>query len=231
MKSHWFFDLDGTLADTDADIRGAWKATLADLGIVCENFDRDFVAGPPIEEMAFKLVPGCTDETALAIRKGFGLHYDSDGFPMTVEYRGIMDAVRALKARGANVYIATNKRYRGAMAMARRFGWLEVFDGLYAGDMHKDDPIGKLKKDKLLALAMKETGASPSGCIMVGDTISDFAAAEANGIDSIGVTWGYGTPSELARATRTIDSPSQLLDWFRRDDGDAAQPFAVMTEK
>ena len=33
MKRFWFFDLDGTLADTDGDIRLAWKAALADLGL------------------------------------------------------------------------------------------------------------------------------------------------------------------------------------------------------
>jgi hypothetical protein len=58
MKRLWFFDLDGTLADTDRDIREAWKAVLRDMGIECPNFDRDFVAGPPIEEMARSLFPG-----------------------------------------------------------------------------------------------------------------------------------------------------------------------------
>ena len=161
-KRIWFFDLDGTLADTDADIRGSWKAALADLGIDCPNFDRDFIAGPPIEEMARTLMPErYTDELAQAIREGFGRHYDGDGFPQTREYPGVMDAVRRLKARGDGVWIATNKRHAGALAMSRRFGWDKVFDGLYAGDMHKDDPIGKLRKPQLLALAMREIGAAP----------------------------------------------------------------------
>lgn len=210
MKKIYFFDLDGTLADTDADIRGAWKAALADLGIVCENFDRDFVAGPPLEEMAFKLIPGCTDEIARAIREGFGRHYDNDGFPETREYPGVMDAVREIKAAGAKVFIATNKRWLGAKALAEKFGWMDVFDGLYTGDMHKDDPIGKLKKDALLALIMEEIGADAKDCVMVGDTISDFAAAAANGMESIGVTWGYGTPAELSRASRLARNAGEL---------------------
>ena len=53
-----FFDLDGTLADTDPDIRGAWKAALADLGLECPSFDEKFVAGPPIDEMTRILFPG-----------------------------------------------------------------------------------------------------------------------------------------------------------------------------
>ena len=44
MKKLWFFDLDGTLADTDRDIREAWKATLVDLGLECPGFDDGFVA-------------------------------------------------------------------------------------------------------------------------------------------------------------------------------------------
>ena len=79
MKKLWFFDLDGTLADTDPDIRAAWKATLKDLGLDCPNFDRDFVAGPPIEDMAKALFPDAdTDELGARLRKGFGDHYDHD---------------------------------------------------------------------------------------------------------------------------------------------------------
>ena len=211
MKKVWFFDLDGTLADTDRDIREAWKSALADLGLECPDFDEKFVAGPPIEEMLGVLFPGrCCERLAADVREGFGRHYDHDGFPNTPEYPGVMDAVRRIKARGARVYIATNKRLAGAKAMAAKFGWMEVFDGLYTGDMHKDDPIGRLRKPELLGLVLSEIGARPEECVMVGDTWSDFEAAERNGMDSIGVTWGYGTPEDLRRAGRLVSSPLEL---------------------
>lgn len=210
-KHYWFFDLDGTLADTDADIRRAWKAALDDLGLDCPRFDTDFVAGPPIEEMARKLFPArYTDALGLAIREGFGRHYDGDGFPLTREYPGVIDVVRLLKARGDGVYIATNKRYVGACLMARHFGWTAVFDGLYAGDMHKDDEIGKLRKPALLALMLRELGAAPQDCTMVGDTANDFEAAQENGLDSVGVAWGYGTPDELRQATHLARTPADI---------------------
>lgn len=212
MKRIWFFDLDGTLADTDLDIRLAWKAAFADLGLSCPDFDEKFVAGPPIDEMVNVLFPGrATPELVAALREGFGRHYDHDGFPNTVEYPGVMDRVRALKASGAKVCIATNKRFLGATAMAKKFGWDAVFDGLYTGDMHKDDPkIGKLRKPELLKLILAEIGAKSEDCVMVGDTISDFEAAEKNGMESVGVTWGYGTPGELARATRIVRSADEI---------------------
>jgi phosphoglycolate phosphatase len=209
----YFFDLDGTLADTDCDIRLAWKDSLRDLGLVCPDFDQRFVAGPPIEEMIKTLFPNeYTNALAAQMRTLFGQHYDHDGFPNTHEYPGVLDAARALKTRGDHLYIVTNKRYAGALAMARQFGWFDVFEALYTGDMHKDDPaIGKLRKPELLARVMQEVGASPAQSVMVGDTQNDFEAAAKNGIESIGVTWGYGKPEELRQASRLISNPTELL--------------------
>lgn len=212
MKRLWFFDLDGTLADTDRDIRESWKTAMRDMGLSCPNFEKDFVAGPPIEEMARALFPDSyTPELGAELRRRFGEHYDHDGFPFTVEYPGILDRVRALKASGATVVIATNKRYVGAKLMAEKFGWYDVFDGIYAGDMYRDDPaIGALKKPALLALLIARYGAEPDECVIVGDTKSDFLAAKENGIESVGVRWGYGSPEELALATRVISSPDEI---------------------
>lgn len=212
MKRLWFFDLDGTLADTDRDIREAWKHAMKDMGLECPSFDCDFIAGPPIEEMARALFPEIyTPQLGAELRRRFGECYDNDGFPYTVEYPGIMDRVRALKADGATVVIATNKRYAGAKLIAAKFGWTEVFDGIYAGDMYRDDPdIGILKKPALLALLISRYKVPPSDCIIVGDTKSDFIAAKENGIESVGVAWGYGTDAELALADRVVSSSLEI---------------------
>ena len=212
MNRIWFFDLDGTLADTDPDIRVSWKEAMKDLGLECPNFDRDFIAGPTLEEMGRKLFPGVyTDELGLKLRERFGYHYDHDGFPNTFEYPGVLDAVRRIKARGDRVFIATNKRFAGATAMARHFGWDQVFEKLYTGDMHKDDPsIGKMRKPELLRFIMAELGVKPEDCTMVGDTINDFEAAQKNNIASVAVGWGYGTDAERAQATRLAKTPEEI---------------------
>lgn len=212
---YWFFDLDGTLADTDRDIRESWKAALVDLGLECPHFDEQFVSGPPIDEMAKALFPDrFTEELADAIRVGFARHYDTDGLPNTTEYVEAVAAAKALKSRGDYVAIVTNKRYLGATAVVRKFGWEGLFDALHTGDM--DVALGKpggrkLRKTELLKRLIAELGAPLEDCVMIGDTKSDFEAAEFCGIKSIAVTWGYGKPEELALATKTITSASQLM--------------------
>lgn len=213
-KKYVFFDLDGTLADTDADIRSAWKAAIADLGLECPRFDELFVAGPPFDESVRILFPDiATPALADGIRRSFALHYDNDGFPLTKEYPGVMDEVRRLKASGCVVAIVTNKRYAGAAAMVRHFGWDGVFDGVYAGDMFLSPgaderfvragveiPHRRMRKPELLSLVMRLYGASAGDSVMIGDTAGDFEAAAANGVESIGVCWGYGTDEELSAA-------------------------------
>lgn len=209
MRRFWFFDLDGTLADTDRDIREAWKAALRDLGLDCPRFDEVFVAGPPIDEMTRRLFPDrFTPALADDVRRLFALHYDNDGFPNTFEYPGVLAEVRAVAAAGATAAIVTNKRHAGATAMARRFGWNGVFaGGVWSGDMF---PGRKLAKPELLAVVMQRLGAAPRESVMVGDTASDFEAARANGVFSVGVEWGYGRPDELAEADVTVSAPGEL---------------------
>ena len=209
MRRFWFFDLDGTLADTDRDIREAWKAALRDLGLDCPRFDEVFVAGPPIDEMTRRLFPDrFTPALADDVRRLFASHYDNDGFPNTFEYPGVLAEVRAVAAAGATAAIVTNKRHAGATAMARRFGWNGVFaGGVWSGDMF---PGRKLAKTELLAEVMRRLGAAPGESVMVGDTASDFEAARANGVFSVGVEWGYGRPDELAEADVTVSAPCEL---------------------
>jgi len=244
-RKFYFFDLDGTLADTDCDIRIAWKAALKALGLESPDFDAKFVTGPPIDEVVKLLFPDkyCPELIADA-RREFGRAYDASGFPNTPEYPGVLDRVRQLKANGARVFIVTNKRYVGAKLMAAKFGWDRIFEAVYAGDMFVTEGLGvwkfgslevdgmperpnaqtskrpnvqtpkrpnvKLRKPELLARVMAELGAKPEECVMVGDTVSDFEAAQKNGITSVAVAWGYGTQEELAMADRVVRSPEEI---------------------
>ena len=53
--------------------------------------------------------------------------------------------------------------------------------------------------------------------VMLGDRDHDVEGALANGIDCVGVTWGFGSADELlgAGAHRIVDQPSDVLAAIR----------------
>ncbi|WP_153005022.1 HAD hydrolase-like protein, partial [Ferroacidibacillus organovorans] len=60
----------------------------------------------------------------------------------------------------------------------------------------------------------KFNGSPKSDFIMVGDRKHDIVGANANGIDSIGVKYGYGSQEELvqANATHLVDTVDELFN-------------------
>jgi HAD superfamily hydrolase (TIGR01549 family) len=65
-----------------------------------------------------------------------------------------------------------------------------------------------------LLYAAQKIKIIPEKCLMVGDTIVDILAGKAAGMLTIGVLCGFGTPQELQRAAAdyVLDSPSELLN-------------------
>ena len=203
---HWFFDLDGTLARTGEDIVVAWKGALAALGRDLTRFDEVFRIGPPLEKIVYDLYDDATPELVAELLERFKPLYDESGFPNTVPYEGVPELLRNLKT-GAKIYIATNKRRAPTLAIAKKFGWDRLFDGVWSYDSLEV----KYKKPELLARLMADLGIAAQDAVMVGDTKGDVDAGKQNGMATIGVTWGYGTREELSAADEIFDSPIDFV--------------------
>ena len=197
MRHHWFFDLDGTLARTGEDIIAAWKQSLADLGRECPHFDEVFTIGPTLDKVVYQLFDDASPELVEQMVARFRPNYDESGFPNTVPYPGVPDWLQSLKAAGAKLYIVTNKRHAPTQGIVRKFGWDSLFDGVWSFDSF---PGVKYKKPDLLAHLLTTHAIDPSDAVMVGDTKGDVEAGRANGLYTVGVTWGYGSREELVNA-------------------------------
>lgn len=204
MKTHWFFDFDGTLCDTEADIKSAWRAVIKKLGRECPQFDAVYKTGPNIDQVTYMLFDDATPELVEQIRTLFKTCYDQSGFPETKPYPWIPAWLADLKAKGCHIYVATNKRFNPMGALMRKMNWVELFDGYYSFDMY--DGL-KLKKAELLKRVMAERGIDPADAVMVGDTRGDVEAGKGAGLYTIGCTWGYGTREELEGADEIHDAP------------------------
>ena len=113
MRRHWFFDFDGTLCDTEADIKRAWRAALRELGRDCPQFDAVYRTGPTLDQVTYMLFDDATPELVEQIRARFKTCYDQGGFPETKPYPWVPAWLAALKAKiDANPDCVTEVRPR-----------------------------------------------------------------------------------------------------------------------
>ena len=220
MQSHWFFDLDGTLARTGEDIVVAWKGALQALGRDLSRFDEVFKIGPPLEKVVYELYPDATPELVADLLEMFKPRYDESGFPNTVPYEGIPEFLSLIKSAGVKIYIVTNKRHAPTQGIAKKLGWDRLFDGIWSYDSLEV----KYKKPDLLARLLRELKIDPKDAVMVGDTKGDVDSGKANGMTTVGVSWGYGSPEEVAGADLVFDSASRLLSFAQDSLQSAHKP-------
>jgi len=222
MRQHWFFDFDGTLCDTEADIKSAWRAALRNIGRDCPHFDRVYRTGPTLDQVVYMLFDDATPSLVDAVKAQFRTCYDAGGFPATRPYPWVPGWIADLKRQGCHVYVATNKRWNPTRLLMAKLGWDELFDGYYSFDMFVDParsprrgdptkadamvPQRALSKAELLAEVMRQRGIDPADAVMVGDTKGDVTSGAAAGMYTIGCTWGYGTREELEGADEIYDA-------------------------
>ena len=203
MRRHWFFDFDGTLCDTEADIKAAWRAALRNIGRDCPHFDRVYRTGPTLDQVVYMLFDDATPALVDAVKAQFRTCYDAGGFPATHPYPWVPGWLADLKRQDCRVYVATNKRWNPTHILMEKLGWDKLFDGYYTFDMFPGSP---LTKAELLSEIMRERGIDPADAVMVGDTKGDVTSGAAAGMYTIGCTWGYGTREELEGADEIYDA-------------------------
>jgi len=204
------FDLDGTLTDPGLGITKGYRLALSAFGIDEQLDSLKKLIGPPLRDN-FRKTYGLSDadtEKAVAI---FRAYLNETGLYENILYEGIPELLRDLTESGIKLALATNKSVNFAHMTVEYFKI-----GQYFGYLSGDAPDGSLTKNgkqKIIRAALD--ALDPEGrkqAVMIGDREDDIFGAKANNIDSIGITWGYGSRAELeaAGATRILDSPGEL---------------------
>jgi len=123
-----------------------------------------------------------------------------------VPYPGIDEALAALHAAGARLYVCTAKPHVYAERIVAHFGLARFFTAVYGADLagRFDD------KGTLMAHLIVEERVAPAHATMIGDRGHDIRAARANGVRAVAVRWGYGSDEELADADAHVDVPGDL---------------------
>jgi phosphoglycolate phosphatase len=151
-----------------------------------------------------------TDDSARieAALSHYRARYAETGWRENVVYDGVAEAVAALAASGATLYVCTSKPQPYAERIVAHFGLAPHFASVCGADL-----AGALDdKVKLVAHLLTREGLGPADCAMIGDREHDVRAAHANGVRAVGVLWGYGARAELEQAGADViaETPREL---------------------
>ncbi|WP_417262089.1 HAD-IA family hydrolase [Celeribacter sp.] len=186
------FDLDGTLADTSADLIAAANACFRGLGygdVLDAQADAHtaFRGGRAMLTLGFSRVkPGFSDDDVMAQYPVLLEAYAEDIDTHTRLYEGAVEAIEALRSGGYAVGVCTNKPEDLADRLLTRLGVRDLF-----GSMIGAKTVGVSKPDpKPYLAAVEEAGGVLSQSFLVGDTETDRSTAKAAGVPCVLVTFG-----------------------------------------
>ena len=211
-----FFDLDGTIFDSRADLASAVNYTRRDLGL--SLLPQDVVIGfvgrgaRHLLENAIPEKAGCFDE----LWPQFSANYRAHMLDETVLYPGVRTTLAALADRGWLMGINTNKPNFAAREMLAHYGILRYFgDAIIAG--------GDCVEMKPSGLPLRECAARMRGHRlsshdwMVGDNWTDMESGTAAGLKTAFCTFGSGHLRE-SRYTIKINRFDELLRYLKPED-------------
>ncbi len=201
MTAAVLWDLDGTLADTVADIADTANDMLTAAGFapLPRAQVRGFI-GDGARSLVDRVVRAAGGEPTAAHVARFMAAYRARPCRTATLYPGI---AALLAEVGAPQGVVTNKPEAVSRGLLGALGILETFGVLVGGDTlpHRKPHPGPVRA----ALAALEC----EGGVLVGDGPADVGAARAAGIRSIGVTWGIGDP---AGADHLVTDPAELRE-------------------
>lgn len=191
------FDLDGTLVDSSRTILDSVLHAL-------EELDIDPQSGPDVESLIgmplFDIfvgeygMPPDRAQRAIDIYRDY---YDWLNQAGTMVYGGVREGLSSLREKGLNLYIATVKPTTIAKKVLDDLDLKVHFQGVAGASM------GPERRDKtsIIAYALQRFELDPACSIMVGDRDQDIDGARINGMRSLAVTYGFGHPDEIERAS------------------------------
>ena len=206
------FDLDGTIADTAADIQHALNRVLqaAELG----QFDVDTVkimvgAGPKelVRRALSRLGVATETDTVSRLAAAFEDEYRQHGNTLTTLFDDVENCLDQLTDYQIRMGVCSNKPNKLCRPLLSDLGILGYFSavqGYGSGLPKKPDP------QPLLA-TLKSLGASPERALYIGDSETDVQTARAAGVPVAVVSHGYTvTPASELGADWVLTTLAEL---------------------
>lgn len=202
MKKYKYilFDLDGTLTDPKVGITKSVQYALAKYDIKVDKLEalEPFI-GPPLQE-SFKEFYSFNDEKAHEAINYYREYFSEKGIFENEVYEKIPMLLEALKKNGKILIVATSKPTVFAKRILEYFSLERYFDLIAGSNLDGT----RTSKSEVIQYIFSELGIDDlNKAVMIGDRKHDVIGGSKNGIDTIAVTYGYGTYEELKGANPT----------------------------
>ncbi len=209
------FDLDGTLTNTLESMTYSVNLTLEEMGLskITKDQCRLFV-GNGARVLMEKSLKAAGDTDASRIEEGmeiYGRIFDRNCTYHVTPYKGIPEMLKALKDKGIQLAVLSNKPDRQTVKVVKAIFGEELFDyaqGQKEGIRRKPEPDG-------VWYLMEQMHVSKEECLYIGDSEVDAATGRNAGLKTIGVLWGFRDRKtlETAGADHLIARPDELLQF------------------
>lgn len=194
------FDLDGTLTNTLESMTYSVNLTLEEMGLskITKDQCRLFV-GNGARVLIEKSLKAAGDTDASRIEEGmeiYGRIFDRNCTYHVTPYEGIPEMLKALKDKGIQLAVLSNKPDRQTVKVVKAIFGEELFDyaqGQKEGIRRKPEPDG-------VWYLMEQMHVSKEECLYIGDSEVDAATGRNAGLKTIGVLWGFRDRKTLETA-------------------------------
>ena len=190
-------DLDGTLTDPKEGIHRSIRFALEKLGYpIADEVDLDWTIGPPLKGSLARLLNSQSDELAEQALAAYRERFAVIGLFENQVYPNVAETLCKLKQQDYQLFLATANPTVYAKQILVHFELDQYFIEIHGSELTGE----RTNKADLIAYILEQEQLNAQHCVMVGDRQYDIVGARAHGIDTIAVSYGYGTPEELAQA-------------------------------
>ena len=212
---HCFFDLDGTLVDSNEAHVETWD-------LAFRHFGKEFSRG----QLRAQIGKGSDQYLPIFLTpaelKKFGNDLDEyrtklfkeDYLGQIKPFPKVRQLFEYLKEAGKRLMLVTS----GKESETKHYLKLLGIERLIVGSISADDADRSKPAPDLFQVALKKSSASPRKSVAVGDTRFDMEAAGKANIEAVGFLCGGKPPEELraAGASEIYRDPSDLLVQLQR---------------
>jgi len=208
-------DVDGTLVDSVPDLAFCVDEMMKQLGMPVhgEAKVREWV-GNGVERLTRRALVGQLEgepDEAL-FEKAYPIFLDlyaENTSKRSLLYPGVKEGLDYLKSAGYKLGCVTNKAAQFTIPLLKELGVHDEFGIIVSGDT-----LPKKKPDPMPLLHVAEHfGVTPAEATMIGDSVSDVAAARAAGFQIVCMSYGYNHGVDIRESApdAVIDTMTEIL--------------------